>query len=182
MSYCVHDNNYVLHYCKHRIIITSSATTSTRRLMFAEERIGHAKTSVHTQDVTMIRQLAFVCIRRCSAPGLIQDPQHRPKRFAVDKNIPACPVWWSRSEKRVHTGIFSLSGFSCSHARTPERNSVGNLKRHRGHDRIIYFGNFEDSDALRQTNRRNQTHSTSMGHTGGTERLHTSTNKMRHAG
>ena len=38
--------------------------------MFAEERVGHAKTSVHTQDVTMRWQPAFVCILRCSAPGL----------------------------------------------------------------------------------------------------------------
>ena len=38
--------------------------------MFAEERVGHAKTSVHTQKVTMYWQPAIVCIRRCSAPGL----------------------------------------------------------------------------------------------------------------
>ena len=38
----------------------------------------HAKTSVHTPDVTIRWQPAFVCIRRCSAPGLIQDPQRRP--------------------------------------------------------------------------------------------------------
>ena len=46
--------------------------------MFSEERVGHAKTSVHTQDVSMHWQPAFVCIRRCSAPRLIQDPQRRP--------------------------------------------------------------------------------------------------------
>ena len=46
--------------------------------MFAEERVGHAKTSVHTPDVTMRWQPAFVSIRRCSAPEIIQDPQRRP--------------------------------------------------------------------------------------------------------
>ena len=47
----------------------------------------------------------------------------------------------------VNAGTFSLSGLSCSHALTPECNSAGNLKRHRGHDGIIYVGNLEDSDA-----------------------------------
>ena len=49
-------------------------------------------------------------------------------------------------------------------------------------DTIVAIGKLEDSDAQRRTNRRNQTHSTSMGHTGGTEPLHTSTDKMRYAG
>ena len=63
----------------------------------------------------------------------------------MDTSIPACPDGWIRSVKRVHAGTFSLSGLSCDHALTPERNSAGNLKRHRGHDGIIYVGNLEDS-------------------------------------
>ena len=40
--------------------------------MFAEERIGHAKTSVHSQDVTMRWQLAFVYIDDVLRRGLFK--------------------------------------------------------------------------------------------------------------
>ena len=85
------------------------------------------------------------------------------------------------SENRELAGTFSLlvsaaATLSLQNAILPE------IVRDTEDDGSIYVGNLEDSDAQRRTNRRNQTHSTTMGHTGGTERLHTSTDKMRHAG
>ena len=69
----------------------------------------------------------------------------------MDTSILACPDGRIWSEKRVYAGTFSLSGFNCIHASTPEYNSAENLKRHRGHDDIIYVGNLEDSEVQRRS-------------------------------
>ena len=110
----------------------------------------------------------------------LNDFQRTQTCLSVQMSV--CSDGRTQSEKCVHTGNFSISGFSCSHTLTPECHDAGNGTRDTK-DPVFTFAlsTWIFSDAKDGTNRWNRACSVVLGYTCSTKRLPDLSSKMRHA-